>query len=82
MRLKKAIFSLICLNYALVNADQNPELDLYVEPANLSQYIVSKPYPKVKLSNAFGVYSVNQWLLLTIAQVCINLIMQRFVRTV
>lgn len=54
MRLKKAIFSLICLNYALVNADQNPELDLYVEPANLSQYIVSKPYPKVKLSNAFG----------------------------
>ena len=54
MQLKKALFSLICLNYAIVNADQSSALDLYVEPANLNQYIVSKPYPKVKLSSAFG----------------------------
>ena len=54
MQLKKALFSLICLNYVLVNADQSSALDLYVEPANLNQYIASKPYPKVKLSNAFG----------------------------
>jgi hypothetical protein len=54
MQLKKALFSLICLNYALVNADQSSTLDLYIEPANLNQYIASKPYPKVKLSSAFG----------------------------
>lgn len=54
MQLKKAIFSLICLNYAFVSANQNPVVDSYVEPANLGQYIVSKPYPKIKLSNAFG----------------------------